>query len=47
MKANHATVTATGTLQGIRISMTDRLTGYHADTVDAIFGRYLEHLYGK
>lgn len=28
-------------LQGIRISMTDRITGYHADTVDAIFWQIL------
>jgi len=28
-------------LQGIRISMTDRVTDYHADTVDAIFWQIL------
>lgn len=28
-------------LQGIRISMTDRVTGYHQDTVDAIFWQIL------
>jgi len=28
-------------LQGIRISMTDRVTGYHQDTVDAVFWQIL------
>jgi mannose-6-phosphate isomerase-like protein (cupin superfamily) len=40
-EGKHCNCSSDWHLQGIRISMTDRVTGYHQDTVDAIFWQIL------